>query len=162
MIEGIKQVRSIQVSTEVYAGIWGAHQSGEENEDAILRRLLGIAAPERASEPMGAPEGSIGFMDNRYGVVFPPGFEIFRIYKGRNYTAQAVGGVWIANDGKGYLSLNQLSDSIGASENAWDSWFYMDDGLRKPISTMRDPNKVRRRSVPMLIVSDQSAEELGL
>jgi hypothetical protein len=42
--------------------------------------------------------------------------------------------------------LNQLSESLGTSENAWDMWFYADEtGERKPISTLRDPNRIRRR-----------------
>ena len=34
-------MRTIQVSTEVFALIWAARQQGEETEDAILVRLLG-------------------------------------------------------------------------------------------------------------------------
>jgi len=155
-------MRTIPVSTDVYAAIWGARLSGEDNEDAILRRLLGIAAPEPSLPSL--PDGLIGFVDNRFGVKFRPGFEITRIYKGREYHAQAVGGMWIAQDGKGYMSLNQLSASIGASENAWDSWYFVDDaGQRKPIAILRDPGKVRQRRAQL---STQAAaellEELGL
>ena len=154
-------MRSIQVSTEVFAGIWKSQQSGEQSEDAILCRLLGLAT----DEPAPAPERptSIGFVDNRFGVVFPPGFEISRVYRGHEYRAQAVGGMWIrADDQTGYMSLNQLSDSIGANENAWDSWFFVNEaGERKPIATLRDPSKVRRRPRRNQVIGG-TFEELGL
>lgn len=35
-----QNMRSIAVSTEIFAIIWSARQDGEENEDQILRRLL--------------------------------------------------------------------------------------------------------------------------
>jgi hypothetical protein len=35
-------MRSIQVSTEVFAAIWKAQQEGEATENAILARLLKI------------------------------------------------------------------------------------------------------------------------
>lgn len=35
-------MRSIEVSTEVYAKIWSQRISGEEDENAILTRLLGL------------------------------------------------------------------------------------------------------------------------
>lgn len=35
-------MRTIQISTEVFAKIWSHRTEGEEDEDAILRRLLGL------------------------------------------------------------------------------------------------------------------------
>lgn len=36
-------MRMIEVSTDVYAKLWAHRLAGEENEDAILRRLLNVA-----------------------------------------------------------------------------------------------------------------------
>jgi len=50
-------VRTIQVSTAVFAAIWAARSDGEDGEDAILWRILNLPAAkpdpkagERASE----------------------------------------------------------------------------------------------------------------
>ena len=151
-------MRPIQVSTQVFAGIWKNQQPGEDTEDAILRRLLGIASEKPLGTHLQTP---VGFADNQDGVVFPPGFEIVRIYKGREFRAQAVGGAWIRADNKrGYLSLNQLSNSIGAKENAWDGWLFVDEtGARNPIACLRDPKKVAQRARSG---HRATAEELGL
>ena len=39
----MSSTRDVQASTDVYAAIWAARQPGEHSEDAILRRLLGVA-----------------------------------------------------------------------------------------------------------------------
>jgi hypothetical protein len=155
-------MRMVPVSTDVFAAIWQARWPGEDTEDAVLRRVLGLSA----SEPETAPEINLsaptGFLDSRFGVAFPVGFRISRVYQNREYQAQAVQGVWIrADNGTGYRSLNQLSVSLGASENAWDAWFYADEttGERKPIAALRNPQKVRRRSADG---TTMTPEELGL
>ncbi|WDR03098.1 hypothetical protein PSQ19_02530 [Devosia algicola] len=43
--------RTIPVSTEVFAAIWAARKTGEETEDAILRRILQCANPIEAPNP---------------------------------------------------------------------------------------------------------------
>jgi hypothetical protein len=139
-------MRSIQVSADLYAAIWKQQKPGEASEEEILRRLLGV--PDRQSPAVTKPSTSaIGFYDRRNGVTFPAGFEIFRTYFGQEYRAHAIGGLWCRKDnGEAYPSLNQLSESLGTSENAWDMWFYANEtGERKPISTLRDPSRIRRR-----------------
>jgi hypothetical protein len=147
-------MRTIAVSADVYAAIWKAQEPGEGNEEEILRRVFKVPTPERKS-PNGADHQApskksgtaVGFHDRRYGVAFPTGFEIFRIYLGQEYRAHAIGNLWCREDnGEAYPSLNQLSNSLGASENAWDSWRYVDQtGESQPISKLRDPSKVHRR-----------------
>lgn len=44
-------MRNIQVSTDVFAAIWKKRQDGEQNEDAILARLLGVKMAEPAEPP---------------------------------------------------------------------------------------------------------------
>jgi len=140
-------MRTIVVSTNVFARIWASRRDGEESEDAILKRLL----PGSADEPdaaLGSTRPDVdGHTDRRFGVRFPAAFEIFRTYLGREYRARAVSTGWVLdNDGKTYPSLNALSKAVGAKiENAWLNWFYMDGGQRKSLSTLRDPTRVGRR-----------------
>lgn len=93
---------------------------------------------------------------------FPAGFEVSRIYLGREYHANAVSAGWaLANDGKTYASLNELSKGIGAKvENAWQNWFYFEGNVRKPIAALRDPNKITRRN-SRIIDTDKLLAELA-
>jgi hypothetical protein len=129
-------MRQLSVSTEVFAAIWAARKPGEETEDDILKRIL---LAERLSAPS-SEEPPAGHIDLRSGTKFPTGFEIFRTYKGTEYRARAIGGVWILSDtGRAYRTLNQLSQGIGIqSENAWRSWYFQDaQGKRSLIDTIR-------------------------
>jgi hypothetical protein len=124
------------ISPDVYAAIWKHQQPGETSVDEILRRVLKVPGSKPPAPP---PPSKIGFYDRRNNVTFPEGLEIFRIYKGKSYRAQAIGGVWVREDtGDQYASLNQLSNSLGASENAWDAWFFRDEaGVEKKIDALR-------------------------
>lgn len=135
-------MRTIQVSADVFQAIWSARKPGQDSEDAILRGVFKLP-PERDITV------TIGFHDPRYGVKLEPGFTIFRHYKGKRYTAQAVQGFWISSeDGKGYATLNELNKSIGitGAENAWAAWFYQEGVRRHPLSDLRDPDKIIRRA----------------
>ena len=52
-------MRTIEISTDVFAAIWSRRAVGEQSEDQILRRLLGVACQEgedivvEASLPIG-------------------------------------------------------------------------------------------------------------
>jgi hypothetical protein len=141
-------MRSINVSTEVFAWIWSQRKPGEETEDAILRRVF-LGESTSFVPPPTAPV-ALGAIDRRSGVEFSDGFEIFRTYLGTEYRARASGGAWVLqNDGKSYGSLNELSRAIGARvENAWVNWFYPGpDGNRKPVSDLRDPSRISRRKI---------------
>jgi hypothetical protein len=151
--EVVLKMRTIQVSADLYAAIWKQQMPGEVSEEEILRRVLNVALgkpsgpPRQAALAARGSGATVGFYDRRYGVTFPAEFEIFRVYLGQEYRAHAIGGLWCRNDdGEAYPSLNQLSNSLGANENAWDNWYYLDDvGESQPISKLRDPNKVHRR-----------------
>jgi hypothetical protein len=142
-------MRSIQVSTETFAAIWKAQEPGEASEEAILRRLLKVKGKAPEETPARDFRVTVGFHDPRFGVTVPNGFPIFRTYRGTEYAAQAIQGFWVLNvDGKGYGSLNELSRAIGiASENAWANWFFRDEkGRKRPLSDLRDPSKIARRT----------------
>ncbi len=133
--------RSITVSTDVFAAIWAKRQEGENTEDEILRRIFGCGVK---AEPIGEPivpamEG--GVYDNRNDVHFPEGFEIFRMYKRREYAAIARSGFWVRKDNaRRFPTLNQLNESIAAgSENVWNgSWKYRaQDGSIRSIAELR-------------------------
>jgi len=134
-------MRSITVSTDVYAAIWGARQQGEDSEDTILRRILKVPrdSSTKAANGRSMPD-KIGFRDPRFGIILPGGFEIFRTYLGTDYRATAKDGSWVlAHTGKSYPSLNQLSRAIGAKvENAWNNWYFAGaDGKRQLITSLR-------------------------
>ena len=138
-------MRSLNVSTEVFAAIWAKRQDGEETEDAILKRLLGCSHVATAANVANAgnkvASGGGGVHDSRYGVDFPEGFEILRTYKRRNYVAVAKGGFWVrADNGERYPTLNQLNGSIAAgAENVWNgNWKYKaTDGSVRSIGDLR-------------------------
>lgn len=137
-------MRSIQVSTDVFAAIWKAQHEGERSENEILSRLLKLTT---AKTPRNGRVGA-GFRDARYGVEFAEGFEIFRTYLGRDFRAKATAGSWVLSEtGDMYPSLNALSSAIGArTENAWKNWHYVDEnGHRATVSILRDHAKIIRR-----------------
>lgn len=149
-------MRSISVSTGVFARIWAARRTGEETEDAILNRLLpgepgvkersGPSPPARDDNRLA--QSKEGFRDRRFGVLFPEGFEIFRTYLGTHFRARAANGHWVlTHNGQECDSLNELSSTIGArTENAWVNWMYRtSSGGARPISELRDPSKIVRR-----------------
>jgi hypothetical protein len=139
-------MRAIQVSTDVFQAIWAARKSGEEDEDAILRRLLKIRAAGRSARENGERGG---FTDARYGVFFSEGFEIFRTYLGKEFRARVEDGRWVINGQPLKAStINQLSAAIGTStENGWVNWEYRTpSGEAKKITSLRDPGTIRRRN----------------
>jgi len=144
-------MRAINVSTGVYAAIWSQHEPGEENEDAILRRILRVAEDAPATpEPIASPGANgVGLRDERNGINFPEGFEIYRNYKGTTYRARATGGKWLLLiDNCQYASLHKLSSAVvNGPENAWWAWrFQQPDGREGPIANLRDPSKIITRS----------------
>jgi hypothetical protein len=148
-------MRTIAVSTEVFAEIWKRHHEGDESEDAVLRRVFKLPPAPRermAAPPHGKGAGAQGYVDDRHGVSVPEGFEIFRVYKGKEIRARATGGHWLLlTDNTPHPSLNKLSWAVvKGSENAWHNWKYMDGTSEQFIHSLRDPNKVAGRPVSRL------------
>jgi|SRR5580704_10135792 hypothetical protein len=140
-------VRTFQVSDGTFAAVWSKWQEGDTNEDEILRRILGVAKTPSAIARVNGLGDTIGYRDQRYGVDFPKGFEIFRTFKGQDRRAKAQNGGWASDDNRFFRSLNQLSAHIGApTENAWMGWSYRDGNRVRPISDLRDPSKIQHRS----------------
>lgn len=140
-------MRSITVSTDIFARIWSLRKPGEDTEDAILSRVLGFSSNQAGS--FSAPSLEIGLLDPRSGVLFSDGFEVFRTYLGVEYRARITSGKWVLeSDGRTFQSLNELSRAIGArTENAWLNWLYLDErGMRHPVSKLRDPSVIAIRS----------------
>ena len=138
-------MRSIQVSTDVFQAVWAARKAGEDDEDAILRRLLGLTtAVTQARSSSGRP-----WIDGQYGITFDHGFEMFRRFKGNEYVAQVADGKWEINGRKvAAKSNNELSKAIGAvGENGWLGWnFRTPSGEVQKIGELRDPGRIIRRS----------------
>lgn len=140
-------MRTIQISTDVFAALWAARQGNEQTEDEILRTLLKMKAQPAPKETKQTTR--IGFADSRNGVSFTEGFEIFRNYLGTEYRARAIAGKWVrADNGQKYDSLNTLNQSIGAKfQNAWRSWYCMDNGKRKLLHDLRDRSRIHSRAL---------------
>jgi hypothetical protein len=139
-------MRTIQISTDVFAALWAARRGNEQTEDEILRVLLKLKAAERP--PIPRATGKTGFNDGRAGLRFSEGFEIFRNYLGTEYRARATNGSWVRLDtAKSYPSLNQLNQSIGGKfQNAWRSWYCTENGKRRLLHELRDPQNIHKRS----------------
>ena len=133
--------RNIGVSTDVFATIWAKRREGENTEDEILRRVLGCVGKAPPPENGAAPKLEGGVYDSRNGVPFPEGFEVFRTYKRREYSAVARAGFWVRqDDGRRFPTLNQLNASIAAgAENVWNgNWKYRTaDGSIRSIGELR-------------------------
>ncbi len=157
-------MRSILVGLNVYAAIWARRQAGEDSEHKILERVLGCVPDERPAmrdEPLQKARLAMGFHDSRHSVHFSEGFEIFRRYRGTDYRAFATEGEWkLANDGRRFRSLNDLSRGLGAiSENAWVNWFYRNErGERCPVARLRDERTVNRRRMQLTNDSSDSSD----
>ena len=130
-------MRTIKISTEVFAKIWSCREDDEEYEDDILRRILGCSKSKTEVDD----EYEVGYRDPRFNVFFPKGIEIFRNYKGVEYRAEATHGQWLLkNTGELLSSLNQLTNAVSdGNENAWVSWkFVTRTGEVKKISYLRE------------------------
>jgi hypothetical protein len=144
-------MRNISVSTEVFAAIWALRKPGEETEDAILGRiLLGLQRFSFEPEPaVEAKQNSGEMWIEEYDLRLPAGFEIFRTYKGKFYTATVENGRWhLHNDNRSYPSLRKLSWAVvRGGENAWKNWNYKDEkGRISKITRLRRDELVRKRT----------------
>ena len=95
----------ILLDSDVQAALWRDRRESEVSVNDILRRRLGVAG--QGSGERIAPIVHV----ERSGVCFVEGFEIFRIYKGTEYRAQAVEAGWLLlQTGEVYPSLSLLSE----------------------------------------------------
>lgn len=141
-------MKTIQVSTDVFAEIWKIRREGEESENDILARILGcerkpigkdlaVALANVVNPRIEHPQG---FSDFRNNVKFPEGFQIHRNYKNKKYTAIATMGKWKRQDtGQYFESLNQLNESIASgNENVWNgNWKFIDGEIEHSIDELR-------------------------
>ena len=125
--------RHIVVSIDVFASLWASREPGEDSENAILERLLGLpkgpplpasmVVAQRVAQS-GPDDG--GIYNRMFDVHFPPGFEVFRTYKGKEYRAVVQAGRWVMG-AQTYQSLFALSVAIvDSQENPWMHWKYRD------------------------------------
>ncbi len=158
-------MRHIVISTDVFAALWAGRKAGEDSENAILERMLGLPKGPPLPVPNGPHRGNIvrpndgSIYNQMFDVHFPQGFEIFRTYKGQDYSAVVHEGRWIMG-ARAYPSLFALSMAIiDSRENPWLHWKYRDaNGRVATISNLRnippeleeapvkDETSVRKRS----------------
>jgi hypothetical protein len=140
-------MRTIEVSTDVFAALWAARRGDEQTEDEILRTILKLKPAEKLTAPSARPK--IGYADPRNGLRFHEGFEVFRKYLGMSYRARAINGAWVREDNnEAYPTLNALNQSIGAKfQNAWRSWYCMEGGKKTLLHDLRKEESIKRRSL---------------
>jgi hypothetical protein len=158
----VSAMRTVVISTDVFAALWGRRQPNEDSENAILERLLGLPAGppidaqslnfnDRARARNAGADGQGGIYNHMFDVHFPAGFEIFRNYKGREYRAVVRDNRWVM-DGRNFPSLFSLSMAIiDSRENPWMHWKYRNaKGHADFISNLRripsELEKASRRS----------------
>lgn len=152
-------MKTISIPNSVYAAIWARATEDDETEADILRRVLGISQspahqgmrPPMASPPPTTTDKAISrrdIVDGRSGVIFPEGFRIFRVYKGKPHEAVVREGHWhLDGSSEPIRSLNILSAAIGAkTENAWTGWRFERDGEIDLIDALRDRKSIHHRS----------------
>ena len=153
-------MRTIVVSVDVFAALWAQRDAGEDSENAILERLLGLPKGpplpanvvvnlQRRPGPGRNADRNGGIYNRMFDVHFPQGFEIFRNYKGRDYLAVVRDGRWIMG-GESFPSLFALSMAIiDSRENPWMHWKYRDESGRvDTISALRKIPPELDESVP--------------
>jgi hypothetical protein len=57
----MSSTRDIQISTDVFSAIWAARKPGENNEDAILRRLLAVSIEAGSTIKSTAPRPVLSY-----------------------------------------------------------------------------------------------------
>lgn len=152
-------MRTIVISTDVFAALWSRRQADEDSENAILERMLGLPkGPPLALQAVvfndrmrgrnAGADGQGGIYNHMFDVHFPAGFEIFRTYKGREYRAMVRDGRWMM-EGRNFPSLFALSMAIiDSRENPWMHWKYRNaKGQVDFISAMRQfPAQLEKES----------------
>lgn len=58
-------MRSIEVTTEVFARIWSQRRDGEEDENSILARLLGVATNDEVARQEGLEGENLSSKQNK-------------------------------------------------------------------------------------------------
>ncbi|MFO1104216.1 MAG: hypothetical protein U1E20_15085 [Methylocystis sp.] len=151
-------MRTVAISTDVFAAIWANRLAGEDSEDAILRRLFNVAADNfrertdsnltKISESVDSPARSgTPIVDSTNGVRFEHGFKVYRFAKGVQYEAEVQDGQWLLkHDKKLYSSINQMSQALGLQENVWNHWYYIDGrGKQKKLNELRPRSLITKR-----------------
>ena len=152
-------MRTIVISTDVFAALWAKRQPNEDSENTILERLLGLpkgppidmqvlAFNDRFRARNAGADGQGGIFNHMFDVHFPAGFEIFRNYKGREYRAVVRDGRWVMG-GRNFPSLFALSMAIiDSRENPWMHWKYRNaKGRADFISALRRiPSELEKAS----------------
>ncbi len=68
-------------------------EEGDDGEEGIIRKLLQLKNKPATMDVAAEGQGK-GFRDARFGVFFPEGFKIFRVFKGRELKAVVRDGLW--------------------------------------------------------------------
>jgi len=107
---------TIEVDFEVYKALTAKRATESVTYNDVLRELLGLS---KSAPPSSQPAKGATFK----GVLFPEGTQFQAPYKGRTYSAQIKGGVWIDSDGTPRKSPSEAAVKItGKNWNGWRFW----------------------------------------
>ncbi len=152
------EVRSIEIDLEVHKRIELARKSFGESDNAVLRRLLGIAevaagiAPASLQSSAAKPVTSNGGARNwtMDGVSLPHGTRMRMTYNGQTHEGSVDDGSWIV-EGKRRSSpsdacrVARTKEGHPPSLNGWKVWQVLRPGDREWVSLQRLRNEARRQ-----------------
>jgi hypothetical protein len=120
----IMEFRSIEIDFDVHQRIELARAGFSDTPNAVLRRLLGIDAPEVEATPI--PRTGRNWFDR--GVLLPHGTELRMSYRGRTYEGIIDDGQWLV-DGRTYSSPSAAAGGCAVTKsgshpslNGWNYW----------------------------------------
>lgn len=140
-------MRNIEISTEVFAKIWSQRIAGEEDENAILTRLLGLEKPtsaqdQKVSDPAGCQSPAQRHLwrhDVRAGLQSLGGFGHLKdIYEAVRFIRRTNGRSVPTNlEAIVRRELEYNSSDAGVFQGKRD-WFHSVDGIGSGVWAIRD------------------------
>jgi hypothetical protein len=108
---------TIEVDFEVYKALTAKRAAESVTYNEVIRQLLGFGSNSSSNGHVAG--AGVVFK----GVEFPEGTQFRATYKGKTYTGEIKGGVWIDSKGKPQSSPSQAAYNItGSGINGWRFW----------------------------------------
>ena len=117
---------TIDIDFEVYKELTNRRATEATTYNDVIRTILGL---ESSAVAPPAKSGQDGL--NLKGLFLPNGTELRATYKGKTYTAEIDGGVWIGVDGRRRATPSEAACAITHNNvNGWRFW-----NVRRPSDT---------------------------
>ena len=106
---------AIDIDFDAYKALTSMRETEATTYNDVIRKLLRLGD----AKPAAIAPGTAHFD----GVAFPEGSQFAVTYKGRTYTAEIKGGVWVGQDGITRKTPSQAASAItGNNVNGWKFW----------------------------------------